>query len=184
MIDRSRRKLFATVLTGARGLALAARVAERKGLVPPEWQPIYGPGDTMTYAAHRLLTGNALAREFSREQISQVPFANEIGPPSEEFSRLRASGFADWRLAIDGMLARPKSLSLAELRSYPSGSQITQLACEEGWSYIAEWIGVPLRMRMPRQLGYKSVKFINRITVTDSVKDLPPGGHYSWYAGI
>ena len=140
------------------------------------------------------------------------------------------------------MVARPTSLSLAELRSYPSGSQITQLACEEGWSYVAEWIGVPLaqvlhaagirpeakyvvyhsmekgwtdsvdmsdalhpqtfltygmnggtlpvgfggplRMRVPRQLGYKSVKFINRITVTDSVKDLPPGGHYSWYAGI
>ena len=42
------------------------------------------------------------------------------------------------------MVARPASLSLAELRSYPSRSQITHLACEEGWSFIAEWIGVPL----------------------------------------
>ena len=23
-------------------------------------------------------------------------------------------------------------------------SQITEVACEEGWSYIAEWIGTPL----------------------------------------
>src|SRR2546426_142896 len=42
------------------------------------------------------------------------------------------------------MVARPASFSLAELRSFPVGSQITHLACEEGWSYIAEWIGVPL----------------------------------------
>src|SRR6476659_7384913 len=49
-----------------------------------------------------------------------------------------------WRLSVDGMVARPAFFSLAELKSYPSRSQITQIACEEGWSYIAEWIGVPL----------------------------------------
>ena len=42
------------------------------------------------------------------------------------------------------MVARPASFSLAELKSFPVRSQITHLACEEGWSYIAEWIGVPL----------------------------------------
>ena len=42
------------------------------------------------------------------------------------------------------MVARPASFSLAELKSFPRRSQITHLACEEGWSYIAEWIGVPL----------------------------------------
>ncbi|MFO1497852.1 MAG: molybdopterin-dependent oxidoreductase [Verrucomicrobiota bacterium] len=44
--------------------------------------------------------------------------------------------------------------------------------------------GGPLRIRVPRQLAYKSVKYINRITVTDSLKQFPPGGDYSWYAGI
>jgi DMSO/TMAO reductase YedYZ molybdopterin-dependent catalytic subunit len=33
---------------------------------------------------------------------------------------------------------------MADLKSYPCRSHITELACEEGWSYIAEWIGVPL----------------------------------------
>ncbi len=42
------------------------------------------------------------------------------------------------------MVERPASFSLAQLKSYPSRSQVTQLQCEEGWSYIAEWIGVPL----------------------------------------
>jgi DMSO/TMAO reductase YedYZ molybdopterin-dependent catalytic subunit len=44
--------------------------------------------------------------------------------------------------------------------------------------------GGPLRLRVPRQLGYKSVKFINRITVTDTLQGHPAGGRYSWYAGI
>jgi DMSO/TMAO reductase YedYZ molybdopterin-dependent catalytic subunit len=121
--------------------------------------------------------------------------------------------------------------------------------CEEGWSYIAEWIGVPLsrvlqavevhpqaryvvyfsidpdwwesidmadalhpqtfltygmngdelpvghggplRLRVPRQLGYKNVKYITHLTVTDSLKGFgkglgsaAPEGGYAWYAGI
>jgi DMSO/TMAO reductase YedYZ molybdopterin-dependent catalytic subunit len=51
--------------------------------------------------------------------------------------------------------------------------------------------GGPLRMRVPRQLGYKNVKYITRITATDSGKAfgkglgsaLPEAG-YAWYAGI
>jgi DMSO/TMAO reductase YedYZ molybdopterin-dependent catalytic subunit len=181
--------------------------------------------------------------------ISKVPFANEISPLSEGFKRSQANGFADWRLSVDGMVSRPASLSLSDLRSLPVRSQITEVVCEEGWSYIAEWIGTPLheilhasgilpqaryvvyfsidpewwesidmadalhpqtlmtyamndgdlpvgfggplRLRVPRQLGYKSVKFINRVTLTDSLKGFGKGlggvnaeSGYSWYAGI
>jgi hypothetical protein len=59
----------------------------------------------------------------------------------EAFQRLQESSFRGWRLAVDGMVARPTSFSLADLQSFPRRSQITHLACEEGWSYIAEWIG-------------------------------------------
>ena len=48
-----------------------------------------------------------------------------------------------------------------------------------------------LRMRVPRQLGYKSVKYITRLTATDSLKGFgkglgsaAPEGGYAWYAGI
>jgi DMSO/TMAO reductase YedYZ molybdopterin-dependent catalytic subunit len=131
----------------------------------------------------------------------------------------------------------------------PVSRQITELSCEEGWSYIAEWIGTPLaivldnagvqpearyvvyqshddnawdsidldearhpqtllawgmngadlpvpfggplRMRVPRQLGYKSTKYVNRLIVTDSLDGFGTGkgsadaeAGYSWYAGI
>ena len=51
--------------------------------------------------------------------------------------------------------------------------------------------GGPLRLRVPRQLGYKSVKYITRLTVTDSLKGFGKGlgsaaaeGGYAWHAGI
>ena len=129
------------------------------------------------------------------------------------------------------------------------GNQITQVVCEEGWSYVAEWTGTPLvevlniagllpqaryvvyfsiepdtwesidmadalhpqtlvtyamndgdlpvpfggplRLRVPRQLGYKSVKYLTRVTVTDNLKRFGKGlgsasadAGYAWYAGI
>jgi DMSO/TMAO reductase YedYZ molybdopterin-dependent catalytic subunit len=51
--------------------------------------------------------------------------------------------------------------------------------------------GRPLRLRLPRQVGYKSVKFITHLTVTDNLKGFgkglgsaAPEAGYAWYAGI
>jgi DMSO/TMAO reductase YedYZ molybdopterin-dependent catalytic subunit len=248
----SRRTLLTTgvaAVAGASGLAVADRMARRYGLIPPDCHGIYGPGETLTYAAQRVLTTHSLAREFPRSMISRAPFANETAPPTDAFKRLQAGGFSDWRLVVDGMVARPLSLSLADLRSLPVSNQITEVACEEGWSYIAEWIGTPLvhvlneagvlpqvryivyysiekgwwesidmadalhpqtfltlgmndgdlpvsfggplRLRVPRQLGYKSVKYLIRLTATDSMKGFgkglgsaSPEAGYAWYGGI
>src|SRR5438045_2108321 len=123
MSNLSRRKLITTGLAataGVSGLAVAARVAHRYGLIPPDHGGIYGLGETLNYASQRLLTRHSLAREFAPGQISKIPVANEIRPPSEEFKRLQAGGFANWRLSVDGMVARPASFSIAQLKSYPS----------------------------------------------------------------
>jgi len=128
--DLSRRKLITTGLAAAAGLlglGAAARIAQRYGLIPPDHGGIYGLGETLTYASQRLLTRHSLAREFSRSQISKRPFPNEMAPPSEAFKRLLRGGFADWRLAVNGMVGRPASFSLDQLKSYPSRSQITML---------------------------------------------------------
>jgi DMSO/TMAO reductase YedYZ molybdopterin-dependent catalytic subunit len=248
----SRRKLIVSGLAataGVSGLAAVAGLAKRYGLIPPDGGGVYGPGETLTYAAQRLLTTQTVAREFPRSMISKVPFANEAAPLNDDFKRLQAGGFRDWRLSLDGMVARPASFSLSDLRRLPVHSQITEVVCEEGWSYIAEWIGTPLievlnasgllpraryvvyfsidpetwesidmadalhpqtlltyamndgdlpvsfggplRLRLPRQLGYKSVKYVNRLTVTDSLKGFgkglgsaSPEAGYAWYAGI
>jgi DMSO/TMAO reductase YedYZ molybdopterin-dependent catalytic subunit len=248
----SRRKFLTSGIAataGVSGLAVAAKLAQRYGLVPPDSGGLYGPGETLTYAAHRIFARHSLAREFPRSMISKVPFPNEIPPLNDAFKRLQSGAFADWRLSIGGMVSRPGSYSLADLRRFPVRNQITEVVCEEGWSYIAEWIGTPLsevlkdagvqpqakylvyfsidpdwwesidmidaqhpqtlltwamndgdlpvafggplRLRVPRQLGYKSVKFVTRLMLTDSAKGfvsavIPkhPNGGYAWYAGI
>jgi hypothetical protein len=248
----SRRKMIArglAAVTGVAGLVAAERIANHYGLIPPDSGGVWGPGETLTYAAQRLLMSHhSMAREFKRSDISRaIPVSGE--PPSTGFYKeFLERGFKDWRLSVDGFVARPGSYSLDDLKRMPISSQITHQACEEGWSFIAEWHGVklsyvlnlvgvspkakyvvvnayddnwdsidladayhpqtflayglngdelptrhgaPLRLRVARQLGYKSVKFLSRITVVDSLKhigtgkgSLSPDFGYSWYAGI
>src|SRR5579863_4253260 len=105
----SRRKLITTGLAtaaGVSGVVAAKGLAQRYGLIPPDSGGPYGAGETLTYAAQRILTSHSLAREFPRSEISNPPFANPVAPFSAEFKRLQAGGFADWRLAVDGMVAR------------------------------------------------------------------------------
>src|ERR1700739_314321 len=122
MINLSRRKLIATGLAataGASALGVAVHLAQKYGLVPPDHGGLYGPGETLTYAAMRLLTRHSLAREFSRNQISKRPLENEVAPFSEEFKRFQAGKFVDWRLTVDGMVERPTHFSGAQFKALP-----------------------------------------------------------------
>jgi DMSO/TMAO reductase YedYZ molybdopterin-dependent catalytic subunit len=253
MSEVTRRKLIMTGLAaaaGASGIVAAAKLAQHHGLIPPDAGVRYGAGEALTYAAQRVIGSHALAREFSPSQISEKPFANEVDPLGDEFKRLQDGGFADWHLTVDGMASRPTTFSYAEIKSFSTSSQITMIGCEEGWTYIAEWSGVPLsyildrvgalpqvryvvyrsfqkgwwesidmadalhpqtlvatgmngtdlpvpfggplRLRVPRQLGYKNIKYLKQLTLTDNPKLFGKGGTggsssdagYAWYAGI
>lgn len=130
---------------GASGLGAAVYLADRYGLIPPDHAGILGIGETLTYATQRLLTsGHSLAREFKRSDISKSAPVNGPHPTDEKYRAFLADGFKGWRLSIEGLVARPVSFSLEELKRLPAESHITLHACEEGWSYIAEWTGVRL----------------------------------------
>lgn len=238
------------------GLASSAGVmlAGCGGSGPPTYGNILRMGDLVTYKAHRLLMpAHSLVREYDRSDISSSPAIGNTNPGDanqpffdpqhgETYARLQREGFADWRLAVEGSVTRPGSFSLDDLKRMPSRTQITQHRCEEGWSAIAEWTGVPLRtvleavgvrpearfvqlqsfdffggsvdmwdathpqtilaygmngrdiptghgapvrLRVETQLGYRSLKFVRRIVVTNEFQDdgtIAAG--WSWYAGI
>ncbi len=144
----TRRKFLTAGLgtaAGASGIGAAVYLADRYGLIPPDHAGVIGVGETLTYATQRLLTsGHSLAREFKRSDISKVAPVNGPHPLSEKYLALLADGFKSWRLSVEGLVARPLSLSLEDLRQLPAESHIILHACEEGWSYIAEWTGVRL----------------------------------------
>jgi DMSO/TMAO reductase YedYZ molybdopterin-dependent catalytic subunit len=130
---------------GASGLGAAIYFADRYGLIPPDHAGILGIGESLTYSTQRLLTSaGSLAREFTRSEISKTAPVNGPHPLDEAYQGLLADGFRDWRLAIEGLVKRPMSFSLDELKRLPAENHILLHACEEGWSYIAEWTGVRL----------------------------------------
>jgi len=51
---------------------------------------------------------------------------------------------AAWRLTVDGLVAKPVSLSLDDLMRLPRTSYTVKHHCVEGWSAIASWAGVPV----------------------------------------
>jgi DMSO/TMAO reductase YedYZ molybdopterin-dependent catalytic subunit len=241
--------------------ALIAGAASVGGfLLPRYWQdlpPTYGNilrmGDTLTYAAHRtLLPGQSLVREYSHRDITSFPATGTTNPGdlnrsglSEAYRRLQSGAFRDWRLSVEGRVHSPQSFTLADLKRLPARTQITRHTCEEGWSAIGEWTGVPLsmvlnaagilptarfvmfysyddwadsidlldalhpqtilaygmngqdlpiphgapiRLRVERQMGYKSMKYLHRIVVKDEFDDGGKKGNiqngWAWYTGI
>jgi hypothetical protein len=216
--------------------------------LPPTYGNILRMGDALTYMAHRsLLPGQSLAKEYSYKDITSFPATGSTNPGdpatkyySEDYTHLQSGEFTNWGLKVEGRVARPGSYSLADLQKFPSQKQITRHVCEEGWSAIAEWTGVPLRLvlnsagilstarfvnfyaydgyvdsidlldafhpqtilaygmngrnlpiphgapvrlRVETQIGYKSVKYLQRIVVTDEFVDMGDSG-WAWYVGI
>jgi DMSO/TMAO reductase YedYZ molybdopterin-dependent catalytic subunit len=235
----TRRKAIITGLASLGGLLLPG--CSRP--TPPNYGNILRMGDNFTYIAQRtLLPGQSLAREYDYRDISSMPATGTTNPSkhSEEYERYLKKSFADWKLEIEGQVTMPGTYSLAELQKFPARTQITKHHCEEGWTAIAQWTGVPLstilqsagiksnarfvnfhtydgwvdsidlldafhpqtilaygmngkglpvahgapvRVRVEKQIGYKSVKYIKKISVTEEFVDQGDIG-WAWYNGI
>ena len=102
--------------------------------------------EKLHYRSQRLLTDRtALAPEYGAAEMSPVFRANGTRDPgTPAYQALASTGFADWRLAVEGLVQRPLQLSLAELRALPARTQITRHDCVEGWSAIGKWHGPTL----------------------------------------
>ena len=248
MSDISRRKLIlgASALGGAGLLAGCDAV----GAGGPSVGGLYGLSERLSFTVQRfLLRHQPLVREFGPEAISTVfPTINTTDPDDAAYRRSKESGFADWRLPVGGLVAKPAAFSLADLKAMPARTQITLHSCEQGWSAIGGWTGVPLahvlavaglkpearfivirtvdgwwdtydlfdalhpqtilaygmnggalpiahgapvRLRVERQLGYKSLKYLASIEAVARVDGIGQGRGsmvselgFSWYAGI
>ena len=244
-------------VSGVLGTAAAGTLTGCGQTEPPTYGNILRMGDWLTYKAHRLIVPeHALAREYETSDISAHPAIGTTNPAdperggrhpeyAPEYAGYLKDSFAGYGLRIEGLVERPGLYSLASLKRLPSRTQITRHACEEGWSAIAEWTGVPLRavleaagikpnaryvqfyafdgwadgidmvdathpqtllaygmngrdlpvphgaplrLRVERQVGYKNMKFLRGIAVTESFDDHGQDGNiqngWSWYVGV
>jgi len=141
----TRRQAIVAGLASVGGVALGP-----KGL-PPTYGSLLRMADNVTYVAHRaLLPQQALVKEYSEKDITSFPAIGTTDPgivgriDAAGYRRMQRDMFADWRLSVGGLVAKPQTFSLADLKRLPSRTQITRHTCEEGWSAIAKWTGVPL----------------------------------------
>lgn len=113
-------------------------------------------------AAHRSLGGRRpMAREYALADIS--PFFRGNGNQEvagEAYRAHLAAGFADWRLAVRGLVEKPLSLTMDELRALPQRTQITRHDCVEGWSAIGRWTGPQLSALLEMASLKEEAKFI------------------------
>jgi len=128
----------------------------------PKGVAVLQSAEGLTRRAQRLFVDRkALAREFSHAEISSDFRPNgSIDPTDPEYLALKAKGFSDYRLVVDGLVDRPLSLSLADLRALPSRTQITRHDCVEGWSSIAKWSGARLGPLLDQAGLKKTARYI------------------------
>ncbi len=108
-----------------------------------------------------LLSGGPLAQEFTAADISPTFRANgTTSPDDESYKAMARDAFVNWRLEVGGLVERPLSLSLADLRQLPARTQITRHDCVEGWSCIGKWKGPMLSAILDRVALKPEARFI------------------------
>lgn len=146
MIGRlTRRQALLSLGAGTGGILLSG--CDRVGR-SAAFRSVESSAQALTMKAQRLVTDRAaLAPEFSPADMSPIFRTNgNVMPRSPAYRAHLESGFADWRLIVDGLVSRPLALPLARIRSLPARTQITRHDCVEGWSAIGKWTGVPLKL--------------------------------------
>ncbi|MFM6830221.1 MAG: molybdopterin-binding protein [Novosphingobium sp.] len=132
-----------SALVGATGLILSGcdRIT-----TSPTVRKVLTFGEKATLSGQRLVTDRAaLAPEFTRADLSPRFRVNgNRMPTSPQYAALMNRAFSDWKLEIAGLVSRPMSLTMAQLKAGPQRTQITRHDCVEGWSAIGEWTGTPL----------------------------------------
>ena len=131
----------------------------------------------------RVISRTFASREhYGRHHISPYHRVNGYPPIAADYERSAAGGFADYRLTVGGLVARPASLSLGELRALGTSEQITKHNCIQGWTAVAEWGGVPLARVL--DLVQPSVEAKHIVFYAFDDKGLTEGeGRYGYYYG-
>src|SRR5438067_379472 len=139
----TRRRWLTGSAAAAGGLLLSGcdRLADA-----PSFRWLLDLGQSASLHVQRLLlSAQPLVREYTEADISPdfPPNGTEM-PRDMGYFQSMAAQFIGFRLKVEGLVRNPLSLSLAELKALPARTQITMHSCDEGWSAIARWTGVPL----------------------------------------
>jgi DMSO/TMAO reductase YedYZ molybdopterin-dependent catalytic subunit len=153
-----RRAQFLALLAGST-LTGCARVAT--SLNDNQWfHDLLGSPERLDMAL--LGAGQPLAREYADRYISPDFRHNGFDPPSDPtYVRWTQNGWHGYRLFVSGLVDKPASYSLEELRTrFTPATQTTRHDCVEGWSVIGKWRGALLRDVLAASAPQANAKYV------------------------
>lgn len=132
--------------------------------------------------ARRLLLHRLTSRQnYPDTSVTPVHRVNGYPPRTEEYKVTAAHHFPDWQLEIGGMVARPLTLTLDDLRAMNGKRQGILHNCIQGWTSVAQWGGVPLRQIIDLAHPKPGAKYIlsHSYQCVDRDEPYPKGtGHF------
>ena len=69
-----------------------------------------------------------------------------------------------WRLELSGLITDKAPWTIAQINALPQQNEVIRHICVEGWDYIGEWSGVPLRTFLARVGADTRAKYVNFLT--------------------
>jgi DMSO/TMAO reductase YedYZ molybdopterin-dependent catalytic subunit/thiosulfate reductase cytochrome b subunit len=141
--------------------------------------------DLIGTPVERLLASKLVSRQrYTQDDISFFR-VNGRPPADDGYRQLASTGFAAYRLRIDGLVARPLDLTLAELRAMPKHTQITKHNCIQGWSAVAEWGGVSMADLLGRCEPLAEARYLVAYAFDDKSTSEPhPAGPGRYYEAL
>ena len=123
---------------------------------------LLGKVEGVTQGAQRFISPRkAMAKEFTEADLSPVfPGNGNRDPENPDYQRMAQNRFTDWKLEVGGLVQRPATFSLNDLRDLPSRTQITRHDCVEGWSAIGKWKGAQLSQILERVQPFPSARYV------------------------
>ena len=113
-------------------------------------------------------------QDYSESELSPEHRVNGKPPITDSYKTMAVHDFADYRLEVGGLVERPMTLTLEDLRTFPSKqTQRVLHNCVQGWTSIGEWSGVPLRQIVELAKPLPEARYLCFLSMQDSGRDEP-----------
>jgi DMSO/TMAO reductase YedYZ molybdopterin-dependent catalytic subunit len=97
-----------------------------------------------------------LAPTFTEAEVVKPPRFNAY----YEVEKVRPVDGATWKLELAGLIKDKKPWTAPDLAALPQREVIIRHICVEGWDYIGQWSGVPLRAFLERVGADVSARYV------------------------
>ena len=110
-----------------------------------------------------LFDPNKLAPTYSEAEVLKPPRFNAY----YDVDKVKPVDGGAWRLELAGLVADKRPWTRADIAAMPQVETVVRHVCVEGWDYIGQWSGVPIRAFLERVGADLRAKYVAFKTADD-----------------